>query len=844
MNKRTSKRQRDLKTKLMAAVCMLLVSSIMMVSTTYAWFTLSTAPEVTGITTAVGANGNLEMALQPYNGDLNAITSGEQDSLKLPLERNVTWGNLVDVSDNASYGMNLISLYPAELNATGNQLDAKPLKTPVYGADGRVSGVNANTITGAFDPINLQFAESMSYNGATLTNAKGVRAVGTSSSLSAREMASRNALSSAISEKSGAKKDAGTTLNNNGTAIGKIAMKHATNDGAGYTQAEIQPLKDAVNDMIKVADRIEASLKNYLLAESLAPAAADAYYADLVTNINAAATLAEAEQVAHAIVPTDSEYATAKAELAQLRADLQTAAGINELTGDAIPWRDLSAKLQVLVDMNMIKVNDMTMAQIESDGTAEGYVDADGKPIDGKQQLINTVTDAGMKVTIAMPNGSGIFSDIASFVGTYTAAFDMQVSYSGFSAKVGVTMNASGVTPAYLDSIDTTDFVAGDGGSSGNPIGTYYGYIIDLAFRTNAADSYLQLQTDAIDRIYDGTGSNPDTMGHGASMTFQTDSTSFGENGVRSLMSNIRLVFFKTTAEEAAGNEIIAYGKLNTEKASVDGVAITMPIMLTTDHTFATAKTDEASTDVDESIQIMALGQNEPTALSVMVYLDGKNITNADVAADVAKSMYGNMNLQFSSSANLQPMEYADLMAEGASDVVSYSAMNNYTVPKGYTVRAYTDNVDKIAFTLNGTVLEDSKAVTIKIDGTEYPTTKAAMAGMEGYVVDLPEGVSVSSSTAFDIFIDGVGANTPTNYNVTLTADSGITSSGAATANNAADYSFELTATGYTVTKVEYTIGNTTKVLTAAEGVYTIPKAEIIGNITITVTATADAAGG
>ena len=53
MNKKMSKRQKDLKSKLMAAICMLLVSSIMMVSTTYAWFTLSTAPEVTGINTAV-----------------------------------------------------------------------------------------------------------------------------------------------------------------------------------------------------------------------------------------------------------------------------------------------------------------------------------------------------------------------------------------------------------------------------------------------------------------------------------------------------------------------------------------------------------------------------------------------------------------------------------------------------------------------------------------------------------------------------------------------------------------------------------------------------------------------
>ena len=67
------------KKKLTAAIAMLLVATIMMVSSTYAWFTLSTAPEVTGITTSVGANGNLEMAL--LNGNANDdATEGANNS--------------------------------------------------------------------------------------------------------------------------------------------------------------------------------------------------------------------------------------------------------------------------------------------------------------------------------------------------------------------------------------------------------------------------------------------------------------------------------------------------------------------------------------------------------------------------------------------------------------------------------------------------------------------------------------------------------------------------------------------------------------------------------------------
>ena len=108
MNK-TNKRQLNVRNKLMAAIAMLLVSSIMMVSTTYAWFTLSTAPEVQGITTTVGANGNLEIALAPLTGKAEDITSGMGDSGLTWLEKNMTWGNLLNMEDS-SYGLEQINL--------------------------------------------------------------------------------------------------------------------------------------------------------------------------------------------------------------------------------------------------------------------------------------------------------------------------------------------------------------------------------------------------------------------------------------------------------------------------------------------------------------------------------------------------------------------------------------------------------------------------------------------------------------------------------------------------------------------------------------------------------------
>ena len=110
-----------LKHKLISAGAMLLVSAIMMVSSSYAWYVLSTAPEVSNIKTQVGANGALEIAL--LNGDswtnLDLLDMGDIDESlgDNPISAalaNLTWGNLVDL-DDASYGLDKIVLQPSRL---------------------------------------------------------------------------------------------------------------------------------------------------------------------------------------------------------------------------------------------------------------------------------------------------------------------------------------------------------------------------------------------------------------------------------------------------------------------------------------------------------------------------------------------------------------------------------------------------------------------------------------------------------------------------------------------------------------------------------------------------------
>ena len=140
-----------LKHKLISAGAMLLVSAIMMVSSSYAWYVLSTAPEVSNIKTQVGANGALEIALlnaESWN-NLDLLDMGDIDesaTAENPIAAtvaNLTWGNLVNL-DDASYGLDKIILNPARLfimpDGDGYKVNSVPLKTPIYGEDGRVKG--------------------------------------------------------------------------------------------------------------------------------------------------------------------------------------------------------------------------------------------------------------------------------------------------------------------------------------------------------------------------------------------------------------------------------------------------------------------------------------------------------------------------------------------------------------------------------------------------------------------------------------------------------------------------------------------------------------------------------
>lgn len=717
ITKSQAKRRQDIKTKLMAAIAMLLVSSIMMVSSTYAWFTLSTAPEVTGITTQVGANGNLEMALMPVNGvTVGAtyafgITSGSNDGTLAIDKRNVTWGNLVDVSNNTLYGMDKISLYPSALNVTdAGALAASMLKTPEYGSDGRVSGLAEKTVTGIYG--NNVFNQS--------ADTWGVRAVGVSSAMTPRQIAYRNALSAANTAMSMAKSLASSSLSTNGNVLANIALAHAVDENAKHSQQDVQALIAITDSLLGagenkgVIEYIEDAYKNYVLAwiaSNKSPVASN----DNDVQYAAAAAVLEPKTIYEIVeltsISTEGGAITVsipdavKTPVGLLKATKQEVTEANtalkNITGDEIAWSAISDPLHKLADTSAMKIN--------------GYAASTVK--DNMNAIVTSVMGGG-GLTVTMATGGGVYADVADHCGDYTASINIkEVSYGGMTlenmpARMATASTLSTNNNNYLvvmsgqfgDGDNKFGSPAGGGAGSTMPITEFYGYVIDLAFRTNAAESKLLLQTEAENRIYDENGSE-ETMGHGSTMTFTSTTTDFTAEQLAGLMDAIRVVFFDPT-----NSSVYAYAKLDMEQdhyTVTGGNTITAKLyiyettaesynVVAKDATFdanttyytksgedyievtdrstlpATAPENIYYTKVAASENLLNqtgaeqvitdLNQNTAKAVSALVYLDGEHIQNAHVAATAETTMTGSMNLQFASSANLVPMKYAPLM--------------------------------------------------------------------------------------------------------------------------------------------------------------------------------------
>lgn len=685
----------SIRKKMMAATSMLLVSAILMVTTSYAWFTLSTAPEVTGITTSVGANGNLEMALLTTETFANTelITSNTGDSMEAAdntaVGANVTWGNLVDLS-NVSYGLNTIKLYPAALNATVADevatIGTEPLSTPTYGSDGRVNKLEPNTISAIYNVSDDGSAFTYSSDAPTY----GVRAVGTASSVTPRELAFKSAKGTYNAKVAGVPAPMKSAV-----AANKMALIGLATSGDSKTSFSASE----VNAMIAIAKGVQSSLKNIVSA-----------YANAGLAKAASSTNVTDEQVEalRGFIGTSTEASDIKDKL--------NIAGITEydtiLSNLATAQSDVAGAIEaeISTDENGVYAADEVKTKLMQPLL--------GNPI-GKAIYDEEFNDIPVENALSAKYVSltgGAVKTVADYIGVVDLITEMGITVTAGDKKTGEVGELATLTKEINEELQSP---SGDNDAPTNITDTY-GYILDFAFRTNAAGSNLQLQTAAMNRVYsDAEGADLATQGAGSVVTLEYPNNEVTAEQAQNLLDAVRLVFFdpevgtvyKTAmisevnaGETAATGSIYiiesqdtkwtlgkdAYTKQETEVTddasgettkevkyivkttlTVGGNEVTLALDNCTNYyaelnetQYNALRNATVSTTINEAAAdktaITTLDQNVPKKISVLVYLDGNNIDNAAVA-NGENSGKLKVNLQFSSSAELDPMENSAL---------------------------------------------------------------------------------------------------------------------------------------------------------------------------------------
>ena len=667
MTQAQSKSYGGVKKKLMGAICMLLVASIMMVSSTYAWFTLSTAPEITGISTSVGANGNLEMALlnKATYAELSQIEStvgSSKDAANMSAKKaNVTWGNLVDLSEG--YGLDQIKLMPARLSVTGSEAGSgytinttgAEILVAEYGTDGRVTALSNATVSGILHTKGEEdsAADKESATGFYVNDGKGVRALGTASGMSQQQLAYRNAQGYVATYTAQAKNFAQQSLVLYGSDLANVALKHvnntkdeATDNAAEYTLADVTAVNNMIDMLANAQTALQKALMYSVLGEAASKTGSETAYEAVQNAIAAEGASINSVKAAATGVTLNPAFTTAETTFNTISIPDK----IDTTGKTTFAWDDISTAVSGLADTSKMNLN--------------------GQAIAGNDDLLGNVVNevlGGKGLTVTAEDGSGVYVTIAKLTGNYSAKISIEkVSFGGFTAtNVTATMATNtATTPAELQAELAAIVAMGapeQAEGAEKAITDTYAYAIDMAFRTNAGNNAkLMLQTEAAQRIYDGSDVQ-DTQGGGSNFTFTAPGLT--SNAAKSLAENVVVVF------ASKEGKILGVAGLNTAnwpaatEAGEYKVNLVMKSVLWESDDCTLKVTGNATDNT-----ITTLTQNEAMALTAYVYLNGDSVDNGDVAANAAASMIGTLNLQFSTDQKLVPMDYTPLKQAGGSN--------------------------------------------------------------------------------------------------------------------------------------------------------------------------------
>lgn len=665
-----------MKERVVAAGFAALLAATIAVSATFAWVTLSRAPEVSAVATTLAANGALEIALSKADGS-EPSDADFDESLGLSTDVTITnlqWGNLINISD-PRYGIDDLELRPAQLN-TGS-LTTSPLWGAVYGVDGRVEKLNSKYTYAAWDNSKNVFLAS---------DNKGVRAI-SSYTIAALEVGGEEYadFEARYSKVLNAHTDVGATyyagmtgsIGGLGNVMSTYLQSKLNEKGYGtgdkniaLTTAQLQAVcstHDALyTAMNKECDALVAlaNLQQYIFAKQNGADGKDLPYTEVTWDKlrqNQEKYDSNGSQHKTGAAVTTPEDAISLTSLKQFIKDYNTATTDNTI-------------LKSLVDKSN---GGTTVYSNEIDAPVNHLVNPGTCKIDGK-----TVQEwmAGSKLDLlSLRSGDHLvtlcdgllkrFEQIASdnrlpaskTTSVNAAPVSAKASYSGLNISINMTGHLC------TDASGASDFQKDFGKlptelSQANKIAEdTYGMAIDFWIRSNHESTYLTLEgattTDTDGKILSYDGKNR-IWGATGNLALTTDSTTQGGGSCyvyyadtpEDMQRSLDLMEFMKVAFVSQDGILLAKAEMDTQNYLAVNGRVTVPLVISqTDSEKYTAKIDENTEETRYAIKHMKL--DEKTLITAIIYIDGENLQNTEVLS--AASIQGQLNLQFSSSENM-----------------------------------------------------------------------------------------------------------------------------------------------------------------------------------------------
>lgn len=612
--------QKRITGKLTAAIAMLLVSSILLGMTSYAWFILSAAPEVKEMQVTAGANGALEIALQSSDKADNRadIQQNVGDSWVTGgtslIKANKTWGNLVDLSGNL-YGLEGISLSPARLNINSGDLNnvngKTPLSMPQFGQDGRITSlVDATALRYEDD----QFVTASGY---------GVKVFAENSNSGAptqsvkREI-SRSWLNDILcdrieSQRENLRETLLQTITDKQSEIIDILISVTRPLSSEQSENAAPALDSLLKTFDSIAGRCVASIREALMAcaiadtitypnstegqEKISKLYAQYRWLDLKTEIGeekmtvTSVAKINREEILSASNVANAEQLSEKAKL------IYDAYGSVADAAESVYSVQISIKYaQGLVKMALASQGESysqnvnaAVAQVFS--TAGIWITnaSDKVGRSAKDEILQTTKlfDPDKDTQFYMYSGSGLFHDMAVLLGNFRAYAEKEekkqvnkwetkiVHYQAtFFATTDEEKNLNfdlardegclqkvynAASPLKVDGNVTYEIEAVERGRA-------FGYSVDLAFRSSATGA-LQLQKKATSRVDVGSSYDPDVLsniqGKGSTVEFVVaeDLVDLRPEQIPLLLSALRIAFIDTDSGAVWGVAKAAEGE-------------------------------------------------------------------------------------------------------------------------------------------------------------------------------------------------------------------------------------------------------------------------------------------